>query len=267
MNYTDAKQAVDPTGEEFLNTLLVTGGASGIGRATAVAFARESAWVVVSDVDATGGEQTAQAIRTAGGQAIFARADVSQAAQVQALTERVIETYHRLDCAFNNAGIQGQIADTVECNEENWDRILATNLKGVWLCMKYEIPLMLRQGGGAIVNTASNFGLVGSVGMPAYSASKHGVLGVSKTAALEYASRGIRVNAVCPGPIKTPLSEGVIRVHPDAERMVEAIMSRLPVNRWGLPEEVAEAAVWLCSEAASFVTGAALPVDGGYVAQ
>jgi NAD(P)-dependent dehydrogenase (short-subunit alcohol dehydrogenase family) len=133
--------------------------------------------------------------------------------------------------------------------------------------MKYEIPLMLRQGGGAIVNTASNFGLVGSVGMPAYSASKHGVLGVSKAAALEYASRGIRVNAVCPGPIKTPLSEGVIREHPDAERMVEAIMSRLPVNRWGLPEEVAEAAVWLCSEAASFITGAALPVDGGYVAQ
>ena len=246
---------------------LVTGGASGIGRATAVAFARESAWVVVSDVDATGGEQTVQAIRTAGGQAIFARADVSQAAQVEALTERVIETCHRLDCAFNNAGIQGQIADTVECNEENWDRILATNLKGVWLCMKYEIPLMLRQGGGAIVNTASNFGLVGSAGMPAYSASKHGVLGVSKAAALEYASRGIRVNALCPGPIKTPLSEGVIREHPDAERMVETIMSRLPVNRWGLPEEVAEAAVWLCSEAASFITGAALPVDGGYVAQ
>jgi NAD(P)-dependent dehydrogenase (short-subunit alcohol dehydrogenase family) len=246
---------------------LVTGGASGIGRAAAVAFGREGASVVVSDVDATGGEQTAQAIRAAGGQAIFARADVSQAAQVEALTKRTVESFGRLDCAFNNAGIQGQIATTVECNEENWDRIIATSLKGVWLCMKYEIPLMLRQGGGAIVNTASNFGLVSSAGMPAYSASKHGVLGVSKAAALEYASFGIRVNAVCPGPIKTPLSEGVIREHHDAERMVEAIMNRLPVGRWGLAEEVAEAAMWLCSEAASFVTGAALPVDGGYVAQ
>jgi NAD(P)-dependent dehydrogenase (short-subunit alcohol dehydrogenase family) len=190
---------------------LVTGGASGIGRAAAVAFGREGASVVVSDVDATGGEQTAQAIRAAGGQAIFARADVSQGAQVEALTKRTVESFGRLDCAFNNAGIQGQIATTVECNEENWDRIIATNLKGVWLCMKYEIPLMLRQGGGAIVNTASNFGLVSSAGMPAYSASKHGVLGVSKAAALEYASFGIRVNAVCPGPIKTPLSEGVTR--------------------------------------------------------
>lgn len=246
---------------------LVTGGASGIGRATAIAFARESASVVVSDVDTTGGEQTAQTIRAAGGQAIFVRADVSQAAQVEALTKKVVETYQRLDCAFNNAGIQGQIASTVECSEENWDRIIATNLKGVWLCMKYEIPLMLRTGGGAIVNTSSNFGLVSSAGMPAYSASKHGILGVSKAAALEYANRGIRVNAVCPGPIKTPLSEGVIREHPDAEQLVESIMSRLPVNRWGLPEEVAETVVWLCSEAASFITGAALPVDGGYVAQ
>lgn len=255
------------TGRLHGKVALVTGGASGIGRAAAVAFAREGASVVISDVDATGGEQTAQAIRAAGGQAIFARADVSQAAQVEALTKKTVESFGRLDCAFNNAGIQGQIATTVDCNEENWDRIIDTNLKGVWLCMKYEIPLMLRQGSGSIVNTASNFGLVSSTGMPAYSASKHGVLGVSKAAALEYAALGIRVNAVCPGPIKTPLSEGVIREHPDAERMVEAIMSRLPIGRWGLAEEVAEAVMWLCSEAASFVTGAALPVDGGYVAQ
>ena len=246
---------------------LVTGGASGIGRATALAFAREGARVVISDVDDTGGEQTVQAIRAASGDAIFVRTDVSQPAEVDALTEKVIQTCHRLDCAFNNAGIQGQIANTVECQNENWDRIIATNLKGVWLCMKYEIPLMLRHGGGAIVNTASNFGLVGSAGMPAYAASKHGVVGVTKVAALEYAAAGARVNAVCPGPIKTPLSEGVLREHPDAERMVEAIMSRLPVRRWGLPEEVAEAVVWLCSEAASFVTGAVLPVDGAYVAQ
>ena len=196
--------------------------------------------MVISDVDDTGGEQTVQAIRAASGDAIFVRTDVSQPAEVDALTEKVIQTCHRLDCAFNNAGIQGQIANTVECQNENWDRIIATNLKGVWLCMKYEIPLMLRHGGGAIVNTASNFGLVGSAGMPAYAASKHGVVGVTKVAALEYAAAGVRVNAVCPGPIKTPLSEGVLREHPDAERMVEAIMSPLPVRRWGLPEEVAE---------------------------
>jgi len=246
---------------------LVTGGASGIGRATALAFAREGARVVVSDVDAAGGEQTVQAIRAADGDATFVRADVSQAAEVEILTKKVLETFHRLDCAFNNAGIQGQIANTVDCKDENWDRIIATNLKGVWLCMKHEIPLMLRQGGGAIVNTASNFGLVGSAGMPAYAASKHGVLGVTKVAALEYATLGVRVNAVCPGPIKTPLSEGVLREHPDAESLVEAIMSRLPIRRWGLPEEVAEAVVWLCSDAASFITGAVLPVDGAYVAQ
>ncbi len=246
---------------------LITGGASGIGRATALAFAREGARVVVSDVDAAGGEQTSQAIRSAGGEAIFVHADVSRAAEVELVTKRAIENYRRLDCAFNNAGIQGQIANTVDCSDDNWDRIVATNLKGVWLCMKHEIPLMLREGGGAIVNTASNFGLVGSAGMPAYAASKHGIVGVTKVAALEYAALGVRVNAVCPGPIKTPLSEGVLREHPDAERLVEAIMSRLPVRRWGLPEEVAEAVVWLCSEAASFITGAVLPVDGGYVAQ
>lgn len=246
---------------------LVTGGASGIGRATALAFAREGARVVVSDADAAGGEQTLQAIRSAGGNAVFVRADVSQATEVATLTKKAFDTYQRLDCAFNNAGIQGQIANTVDCSDDNWDRIVATNLKGVWLCMKHEIPFMLRAGGGAIVNTASNFGLVGSAGMPAYAASKHGVLGVTKVAALEYAALGVRVNAVCPGPIKTPLSDGVLREHPDAERLVEAIMSRLPVRRWGLPEEVAEAVVWLCSDAASFITGTALPVDGAYVAQ
>ena len=246
---------------------LVTGGASGIGRATALAFAREGARVVVSDADAAGGEQTLQAIRSAGGNAVFVRADVSQATEVATLTKKAFDTYQRLDCAFNNAGIQGQIANTVDCSDDNWDRIVATNLKGVWLCMKHEIPFMLSAGGGAIVNTASNFGLVGSAGMPAYAASKHGVLGVTKVAALEYAALGVRVNAVCPGPIKTPLSDGVLREHPDAERLVEAIMSRLPVRRWGLPEEVAEAVVWLCSDAASFITGTALPVDGAYVAQ
>jgi len=246
---------------------LVTGGASGIGRATALAFAREGARVIVSDADAAGGEQTLQAIRSAGGNAVFVRADVSQATEVATLTKKAFDTYQRLDCAFNNAGIQGQIANTVDCSDDNWDRIVATNLKGVWLCMKHEIPFMLSAGGGAIVNTASNFGLVGSAGMPAYAASKHGVLGVTKVAALEYAALGVRVNAVCPGPIKTPLSDGVLREHPDAERLVEAIMSRLPVRRWGLPEEVAEAVVWLCSDAASFITGTALPVDGAYVAQ
>ncbi|MGH7906424.1 MAG: SDR family oxidoreductase [Candidatus Binataceae bacterium] len=246
---------------------LVTGGASGIGRAAAVAFAREGARVVISDIDAGGGEATRALIRDAGGSAIFVRTDVSKAAEVELLVKRVVESFGRLDCTFNNAGIQGQISPTADCSEENWDRIIGTNLKGVWLCMKYEIQQMLRQGGGAIVNTASNFGLVGSIGMPAYSASKHGVIGLSKTAALENARSGIRVNAVCPGPTRTPLAEGVLREQPDADRIVEAIMARLPVGRWGKPEEIAESVVWLCSDAASFVTGAALPVDGGYVTQ
>ena len=247
---------------------LVTGGGSGIGRASALAFAREGAKVVVADVDVEGGEETVRMIEVSGGIAIFVSTDVSQAAEVTALVERAVATYGCLDCALNNAGIQGEIKQTAECSEENWNRIIATNLTGVWLGMKHEIPHMLKQGGGAIVNMASNFGLVGSNGMPAYSASKHGVVGLTKTAALEYAKSGIRVNAVCPGPVQTPLIDKILRAQPElANQIIEAIKDREPIGRMGLPEEIAEAVVWLCSDAASFVTGTAMAVDGGFVTQ
>jgi NAD(P)-dependent dehydrogenase (short-subunit alcohol dehydrogenase family) len=247
---------------------LVTGGGSGIGRASAIAFSREGAEVIVSDIDITGGEETIRLIQAAGGTAIFVQADVARATEVEALVKKGVETYGRLDCALNNAGIQGEIRQTAECSEENWNHIIAINLTGVWLCMKHELAYMLSQGSGTIVNTASNFGLVGSQGMPAYSASKHGVLGLTKTAALEYAKVGIRVNAVCPGPTQTPLVDRILSQQPQlATQIVEAIKAREPVGRMGQPEEIAEAVVWLCSEAASFVTGIALAVDGGFVAQ
>ncbi len=243
---------------------LVTGGGSGIGRAAALAFAREGAKVVISDIAVAGGEETVRMVQAAGGEATFVKADVSKPTAVEALVNKVMETYGRLDCAFNNAGIEGEIRQTAECSEENWDRTLAINLKGVWLCMKYEIPVMLKQGGGAIVNTASVAGLVGFQGLPAYVASKHGVAGLTKTAALEYAKSGIRVNAVCPGVINTPMVERLFSGQP---HWGEAVQALEPVARMGKPEEVAEAVVWLCSDAASFVTGLAMAVDGGLVAQ
>jgi len=243
---------------------LVTGGSSGIGRASALAFAREGAKVVVADVVVEGGEETVGLIKKAGGEALFVRADVSKAAEVEAMVNQVAQTYGRLDCAFNNAGIEGVMAQTAECSEENWDRTLSINLKGVWLCLKYEIPQMLKQGGGAIVNTASALGLVGMAGLPAYTASKHGVAGLTKTAALEYAKAGIRVNAVCPGAIRTPMTERLFSLQP---QIAETATAMEPVGRMGTPEEIAEAVVWLCSEAASFVTGLAMSVDGGWVAQ
>jgi NAD(P)-dependent dehydrogenase (short-subunit alcohol dehydrogenase family) len=243
---------------------LVTGGSSGIGRASALAFAREGAKVIVADRVVEGGEETVGMIKKAGGEAIFVKVDVSKAAEVEALINQAVETYDRLDCAYNNAGIEGRMAQTAECSEENWDRTLSINLKGVWLCMKYEIPQMLKQGGGAIVNTASALGLVGIAGLPAYVASKHGVAGLTKTAALEYAKAGIRVNAVCPGAIHTPMMERLLRAQP---QMAETTTAMEPMGRMGKPEEIAEAVVWLCSDAASFVTGLAMSVDGGYVAQ
>jgi NAD(P)-dependent dehydrogenase (short-subunit alcohol dehydrogenase family) len=243
---------------------LVTGGGSGIGRATALAFAREGAKVVVADIVVAGGEETVRMIKAAGGEALFVKADVAKAAEVEAMIKKAVETYGRVDCAFNNAGIEGAVAPTHECTEENWDRVVAIDLKGVWLCMKYEIPQMLKQGGGAIVNTASVAGLVGFQGAPAYVASKHGVNGLTKTAALEYAKSGIRVNAVCPGVIHTPMVERAFSANP---QMAESVAAIEPVGRMGKPEEIAEAVVWLCSDAASFVTGLPMAVDGGLVAQ
>jgi NAD(P)-dependent dehydrogenase (short-subunit alcohol dehydrogenase family) len=248
---------------------LVTGGASGIGRATALAFAREGAKLIIADMNEDGGQQTVHMITEKGGEATFVQVDVTSASAVEAMIAKTVETYGRLDCAHNNAGISGRgIAGThgaltADYPEERWQQVIAVNLTGVWLCMKYEIPQMLSQGGGTIVNTASIAGLIGGAGGAAYAASKHGVIGLTKTAALEYAQQGIRVNCVCPGYIQTPMTA---RGLSDPERQAQ-IVARHPLGRVGTPGEIAEAVVWLCSDAASFVTGHTMTVDGGYVAQ
>ena len=243
---------------------LVTGGSSGIGRATALAFAREGAKVAVADLNIVGGEETVSLIKSVGGEACFIEANMAEAASVEAMVKKAVETYGRLDCAHNNAGVEGALIRTAEYEEDQWDQVIRINLTGVWLCLKYEIPQMLQQGSGAIVNTASGAGLIGVKRMPAYVASKHGVVGLTKTAALEYAKSGIRVNAVCPGVIKTPMVERVTGGRPD---ILDKMIAAEPIGRSGQPEEIAEAVVWLCSDAASFVTGQAMAVDGGAVAQ
>lgn len=240
---------------------LVTGAASGIGRASALAFAREGARVVVADLAADGGEETVRMIESAGGAATFCQTDVSKAADVEKLIEQAMNTYGRLDYAHNNAGILGKAAPTADCSEEEWDRQIAVNLKGVWLCMRYEIPQMLKQGGGAIVNTSSAAGLVGMQGLAPYTASKHGVAGLTKAAALDYAKSNVRVNAVCPGFIDTPM----VRNIEDLEGLPTNAMPAMP--RMGTPEDVANAVVWLCSDAASYVTGHLLAVDGAMTVQ
>ncbi|HSM93586.1 MAG TPA: SDR family oxidoreductase [Anaeromyxobacteraceae bacterium] len=252
------------TGRLEKRVALVTGAASGIGRQSALAFAREGAAVAVVDVTEGAGNETVALIQKAGGTARFFRCDVSKAADVEKLVKDVVAAFGRLDCAHNNAGIEGKQALTADASEEVWDRTIAVNLKGVFLCMKYEIPQMLKQGGGAIVNTASVAGLVGFVGLPAYNASKGGVIQLTRTAALEYAKQGIRVNAVCPGVIKTPMVDRFTGGKPEAEA---AFTAGEPVGRMGRPEEIATAVVWLCTDDASFVTGIPMPVDGGWVAQ
>lgn len=240
---------------------LVTGGSSGMGRATALAFARKGAKTVVADVSVEGGQETVHLIQEAGGNAIFVKADVSNMNEVEELVSSAAKTYSRLDYAFNNAGIV-RAATITDCTEDEWSRIMDINLKGVWLCMKYEI-LAMQGGGGVIINNASTEGIHSQPRRPIYSASKHGVIGLTKAAAIAYAGVGIRVNAVCPGPIRTAQTEPVWRR--DAQGEAKAI-SRVPLRRIGAPEEVAEAVVWLCSDAASYITGHALVVDGGSTA-
>jgi NAD(P)-dependent dehydrogenase (short-subunit alcohol dehydrogenase family) len=248
---------------------LVTGAGSGIGQASALAFAREGARVVVADIDDTGGAETVDQIRQAGGQAHFVRTDVAQQGDVKALIDATVDTYGRLDFAHNNAGIAGMAGRPVplhEYPEEVWDRVIATNLTGVYLCMKYEIRQMLRAGGGAIVNTASTAGLRGAP-FGAYTAAKHGVVGLTRLA-VEYAPLGIRVNAVCPAFVHTPMVQTAIIDAADDPAQAEALLAAAqPIGRMGTPEEVAAAIVWLCSDAASFITGVLLPTDGGMMAR
>ena len=237
---------------------LVTGGGSGIGKASALAFAREGAKVVIVDVVAEAGKETVRLIE-ANGEALFIKADVSQATEVREMFQKAIAAYGSIDCAVNNAGVEGVSTSIVACTEKDWDRVIDINLKGVWLCMKYEISYMREQGGGSIVNMASIAGLRGGlVRFSPYITSKHGVVGLTKAAAVEYAKMGIRVNAICPGFIQTPMLKN------QDQNWIDYV---IPAGRLGTPEEVAEAVVWLASDAASFVTGHALVVDGGSMAQ
>lgn len=242
---------------------LVTGGTSGIGRQTAALFARAGAKVVVAGRREQEGQETVELIRAAGGDSVFVGTDVSQGSDVEALIQKAVARFGRLDVAFNNAGVEGAYAPIVRQPEEDFDLTISINLKGVWLCLKYEIRQMLKQGsGGAIVNMASVLGLVGSAGVAAYSASKHGVIGLTQTAALENAKRGIRVNAVCPGFVDTPMSDRTLRV-PAARQFA---VSCHPMGRLGKATEIAEAVLWMCSDQASFMTGQVLSLDGGFLA-
>jgi NAD(P)-dependent dehydrogenase (short-subunit alcohol dehydrogenase family) len=244
---------------------LVTGAASGIGKATAVAFAQAGYATVLADVDIAAGNAALKEMEAAGSPAIFVRCDVADPVDALSLVEKTVEHFGRLDAAFNNAGIEGEPGSTIDCSHENWERVLAVNLTGVWFAMRCEIRQMLKQeSGGVIVNCASVAGLTGIAGLPAYVASKHGVVGLTRTAALEYATRNIRVNAVCPGAIETPMLE---RFMGSSEEARQTVVASEPIGRLGRPEEIASAVIWLCSEGAGFTTGQALAVDGGWTAR
>jgi NAD(P)-dependent dehydrogenase (short-subunit alcohol dehydrogenase family) len=242
---------------------LVTGGGTGIGRAAAVAFAREGAKVVVASRRADACERTVRLVKEAGGDGLFVRADVSRAEDVRAMVDRTVEAYGRLDFAFNNAGVTDIPAAFTEKTEDHYDRIMDVNAKGVWLCLKYEIAQMLKDGGGAIVNNSSVGGVVGMAGVAIYVASKHAVIGLTKSAALEFARSGVRINAVAPGAVETDMFASFAR----DPQVKERVMAMHPIGRVGQPEEVAAAVVWLCSTQAGFVTGHTLAVDGGFTAQ
>ncbi|REJ83571.1 MAG: short chain dehydrogenase [Bacteroidetes bacterium] len=241
---------------------LITGASFGIGRATAIAFANKGAKVVLADW--LENDEVLKTIQASGAESFFVKCDVSSTSDIQRMIKETHKKFGRLDYAFNNAGIEGVMGNTVECSEENWEKTISINLKGVWNCMKHEIPEILKQGGGAIVNCASIAGLVGYQGLPAYVASKHGVIGLTKTAALEFAKSGIRINAVCPGAIKTPMID---RITGNKKEVEEQFAAMEPIGRLGQPDEVANAVLWLCSIEASFVTGISMAVDGGWIAQ
>jgi NAD(P)-dependent dehydrogenase (short-subunit alcohol dehydrogenase family) len=241
---------------------LVTGAGMGLGRASAIEFAREGAKVAVADIDVENGQKTVDMIKKAGGEAVFIKADVSKAGQVEAMIKKTVETFGGLDCAHNNVGIEELPTPFIEGTEENWDRIVAIDLKGIWLCMKYELIYMVEHGGGSIVNSSSIAGLIGGPGQPMYTACKHGVNGLTRSAAVDYGRSGIRVNAVCPAGMRgTGFFNRMLAVQPG---MAEAVKEMVPLGRDSAPEEVAEAVVWLSSDRASYVNGCIMAVDGGF---